>query len=67
VAAVPLATRKQLEDAVNGASRAFPAWAATPVKTRQELLSKLGDLVGVHLPQFAELLVREGGKLRPVA
>jgi acyl-CoA reductase-like NAD-dependent aldehyde dehydrogenase len=67
VAVVPLATKQQLDDAVDAASRAFPAWSATPVEKRQELLSKLGDLVEIHQAQFAELLVKEVGKPRVVA
>jgi acyl-CoA reductase-like NAD-dependent aldehyde dehydrogenase len=67
VAAAPLATRKQLDDAVGAASRAFPAWSATPVEKRQEMLSNLGELVTMHLPQFAELLLKEAGKPRASA
>lgn len=67
VAAVPISTRQQLDGAVDAACRAFPAWSATPIEKRQEMLSKLADLVTEHQSQFAELLVKEGGKVKAFA
>jgi acyl-CoA reductase-like NAD-dependent aldehyde dehydrogenase len=59
---VPVATREHLNDAVDAAARAFPAWSATSPQKRHEILSKLSDLLAQHTEQFAELLVKEVGK-----
>ena len=60
----PLASREQLEDAVAAASRAFPAWAATPIGERQQMVSKLADLIEQRYEAFVRLLTTEQGKGR---
>lgn len=67
LATVPVATPEQLDDAVDTASRAFPAWAATPVQERQALLERMGQLLYQELDQFVELVVKEVGKSRSLA
>jgi acyl-CoA reductase-like NAD-dependent aldehyde dehydrogenase len=56
-----------LDDAIDAASRAFPAWAATPATKRHEMLSELSDLLTQHQDQFVELIVKEVGKSRAMA
>jgi len=63
----PLATREHLEEAVAAAKRAFPAWAATPLVERQQLVSQLGDLIEANQEAFINLLITEQGKGRAAA
>jgi acyl-CoA reductase-like NAD-dependent aldehyde dehydrogenase len=63
----PLATREHLEEAVAAAKRAFPAWAATPLVERQQMVSKLGDLIEANQEAFIQLLITEQGKGRAAA
>ncbi|EMD33479.1 hypothetical protein CERSUDRAFT_118059 [Gelatoporia subvermispora B] len=67
LANVPNASGEQLEEAIQAASRAFPAWAALPVEKRQQALSRLGQLVQEHLDDFVDLLVKECGKNKELA
>ncbi|MDP1892799.1 MAG: aldehyde dehydrogenase family protein, partial [Hydrogenophaga sp.] len=63
----PLATREHLEEAVAAAKRAFPAWAATPLVERQQMVSQLGDLIEANQEAFIQLLITEQGKGRAAA
>ncbi|MDP2094438.1 MAG: aldehyde dehydrogenase family protein [Hydrogenophaga sp.] len=63
----PLATREHLEEAVAAAKRAFPAWAATPITERQQMVSQLGDLIEANQEAFINLLITEQGKGRAAA
>ncbi|KDQ59023.1 hypothetical protein JAAARDRAFT_57002 [Jaapia argillacea MUCL 33604] len=62
IATVPVATREQLDQAIDAAEKAFPAWAATPVAERQAAVQKLGKLLGQFKSEFAALLTKEQGK-----
>lgn len=64
IAQVPDATAEQLEAAVAAARRAFPAWSGRPVTERQELVSRIGDVIEAHAEEFMQLLTREQGKPR---
>ena len=63
----PLATREQLEAAVAAAKRAFPAWSDTAIIERQQMVSKLGDLIEQNYEAFIKLLITEQGKGRAAA
>ena len=63
----PLASREQLEAAVAAAKTAFIAWSATQVNERQQMVSKLGDLIEENQQAFIELLITEQGKGRAAA
>ncbi|THH16018.1 hypothetical protein EW146_g4556 [Bondarzewia mesenterica] len=67
IAAVPIATEEQLNEAVGAASRALSTWATVPAEARQSSLSRMGDLVSEHLDEFIELLIKEVGKSRQLA
>lgn len=59
---VPIASEKDLNDAVASAKRAFPAWRDTPIEKRKELLSQLVALFEQHNDEFTSLLCKESGK-----
>jgi acyl-CoA reductase-like NAD-dependent aldehyde dehydrogenase len=63
----PRAARAQLEQAIAAAKAAFPAWAATPLRTRGGLLAKLADALEAEKGAFARLLTEEQGKPLPQA
>ena len=63
----PLATREQLEAAVAAAKQAFPAWSDTALIERQQMVSKLGDLIEQNYEAFIKLLITEQGKGRAAA
>ncbi|WLH14822.1 aldehyde dehydrogenase family protein [Pseudomonas hefeiensis] len=60
----PLASREQLEEAVQAASDAFSAWSSTPITERQRLVGALGNLIEENQEAFIELLITEQGKGR---
>lgn len=62
IGAYPLASQAQLNEAVQAAANAFPAWSQTPLSKRQELVSKLGDLIEQNAEEFKRLLTTEQGK-----
>ncbi|HKT74824.1 MAG TPA: aldehyde dehydrogenase family protein [Steroidobacteraceae bacterium] len=64
IAKVPDASKEQLDEAVKAARKAFPAWSATPLARRQELLIAMADAIEQHAEQFMQLLTREQGKPR---
>jgi acyl-CoA reductase-like NAD-dependent aldehyde dehydrogenase len=64
IASVPDASRDQLEQAVEAAAAAFPAWAARPVEERQALVARIGDVIEENAEAFMSLLTREQGKAR---
>lgn len=64
IAAVPDATREQLDAAVASAKAAFPAWSARPLAERQALVARIGDAIETHSEDFMRLLTREQGKAR---
>src|SRR5688572_13134692 len=59
---VPLSTRDEMEAATTAATKAFPAWRATPITTRQRLMFDLHRLVVKHTDELAESIVAENGK-----
>ena len=64
VAMVPRASREQLNEAVDAATRAFAGWAATPLTDRQAAVTRMADLLEQHADEFMSLLTREQGKPR---
>jgi acyl-CoA reductase-like NAD-dependent aldehyde dehydrogenase len=59
---VPIASDKDLNDAVAAAKKAFPAWRDTPIEKRKEALQKIADLFQQHNEEFTSLLCQESGK-----
>ncbi len=58
----PRADQAQLEQAVAAAKAAYPAWSATSLDSRRDLLRTLADKMEAAIPQIAEVLTREQGK-----
>jgi len=61
-AQAPDATREQLDQAVEAARRAFPAWSATPIAERKQALLRMAEVVQKNLNELAMLVTREQGK-----
>ncbi len=64
IAAVPDASRDQLNAAVAAAKAAFPNWSTRPIAERQALVAKIGDVIETHAEELMRLLTREQGKPR---
>ncbi len=61
-AQVALAEPRDVDAAVAAASKAFPAWAATPPLARARVLFKYLQLCQQHTDEFAAMVTREHGK-----
>ena len=62
IAASPCCTEKEVEQAIQAAKAAFPAWRDTPVKRRAELMFALRSLIQRDEKELALLLATENGK-----
>lgn len=67
IAQIPNADGKQIEDAVQSASAAFPAWSALTGKERKRILTKWHDLLLQNEKDLARILTIEQGKPFPEA
>ncbi|MDO5706488.1 MAG: aldehyde dehydrogenase family protein, partial [Paracoccus sp. (in: a-proteobacteria)] len=65
LATCPRASEAQLDQAVQAARSAFPAWAATPISERRALILMLADRIEADADALARLLTQEQGK--PIA
>ncbi|HOO25945.1 MAG TPA: CoA-acylating methylmalonate-semialdehyde dehydrogenase, partial [Clostridiales bacterium] len=63
IAQTPACTAQEVEFAIKAAKDAFPAWSATPVFKRSQVLFKFRDLVEKHLDELTLLIAREQGKV----
>ena len=61
--AVDLATVDEVDAAVAAASAAFPAWRATSLSQRAEVMFRLRELVDANRKEIAALLTAEHGKV----
>ncbi|MCP5087742.1 MAG: aldehyde dehydrogenase family protein [Rhodobacteraceae bacterium] len=64
---VPKGTKKDINKAVAAAKKAFPKWAATSQKRRQDIVSKIADVISDNAEMLARLMVKEQGKPMPEA
>jgi aldehyde dehydrogenase len=66
VGSVALGTADDVNDAVEAASRALPAWAALSARQRGAMLTRAAAVIreGIHDESLIELLIREHGKVR---
>ncbi len=62
VGEVPVATQREIEDAVARARTAQPAWRALGARQRAEAIAPLGDKLVQRADELGELLTREMGK-----
>jgi len=63
----PLASKADLDNAVEAAQSAFEAWRLTSVRERGQMVSKLGDVIEKNMEDFINLLISEQGKSRAAA
>ena len=59
---VPLSTMADLDDAVNAAKKAFPAWSRMPIKERIQVFFRYKTLLEKNLKELSELIQEENGK-----
>jgi malonate-semialdehyde dehydrogenase (acetylating) / methylmalonate-semialdehyde dehydrogenase len=64
IAATPLGGRAELDRAVAAGRAAFPAWAATPVPARVQVLFRLKQLMEENFDELSRRVTRENGKSR---
>jgi len=62
IALAPRCSRREVEEAVEAASAAFPFWSATPVARRAQVLYKFRELLTADMEALADTLCRENGK-----
>ena len=62
IAYAPQCTAGEVEQAIQAAVEAFPAWSDTPVGKRVQVLFKMKALMDAHLEELTFLLAREMGK-----
>ena len=62
-AKVNLASRSDLNFAVEAATKAFPAWADTPPITRARIFFKFKELIEKNSDELTKLIVAEHGKV----
>ena len=62
-----VASSAQAAEAIEAATKAFPAWSATTPQLRFEILDKAGELVLARRDELGRLLAREEGKTRAEA
>jgi malonate-semialdehyde dehydrogenase (acetylating)/methylmalonate-semialdehyde dehydrogenase len=60
---VDFASGDEVDAAVSAAARAFPAWRATSLSKRTEILFRIRNLVEEHRREIAGLLTAEHGKV----
>lgn len=59
---VPMSSYKDLDDAVEAAKKAFPAWSRMPVKERVQVFFRYKTLLEKNMKELAELCSEENGK-----
>ncbi|KAG9125654.1 hypothetical protein FRC07_006742 [Ceratobasidium sp. 392] len=62
VAEVPIATKEQLDETVAAARAALPAWSATPVDERAEILNKIADVIEKNMEEYKQIIMQEQGR-----
>jgi malonate-semialdehyde dehydrogenase (acetylating)/methylmalonate-semialdehyde dehydrogenase len=62
MAETPCCTAREVEEAVEAAKTAFPAWSSKPVGARVQVLFRYKSILDEHLGELATLLATEMGK-----
>ncbi|HKS25377.1 MAG TPA: aldehyde dehydrogenase [Thermoanaerobaculia bacterium] len=62
IAEIPDSDERDVDDAVQAAARAFPAWSRTAAAERSRLLLKFADCIEQNFDELAELEARDSGK-----
>ena len=58
----PVATKADLDRAVDAAREAYKSWSASSDEERKAAVNRIADAIHEHLEELAELLTREQGK-----
>ncbi|PYF08529.1 CoA-acylating methylmalonate-semialdehyde dehydrogenase [Ureibacillus chungkukjangi] len=64
IAQVPLATKEEVQKAIEVAQKAFPAWKNMSVGKRAEIVMKFRQLVKDNEAELVEIICTESGKTR---
>ncbi len=67
ISKVPISGYATLDKAVQTAREAFPAWSATPIKERVQVLFNYRNLLQKYREELTELIHLENGKIRSEA
>jgi malonate-semialdehyde dehydrogenase (acetylating)/methylmalonate-semialdehyde dehydrogenase len=59
IAYAPQCTAEEVEEAIEAAVKAFPAWRDTPVTKRIQVLFKMKQLLDEHLDELTHLCAQE--------
>ncbi|NOX65921.1 MAG: aldehyde dehydrogenase family protein, partial [Chlorobi bacterium] len=59
---VPMSDKSDLDDAVEAATKAFPGWSETPIKTRVQIFYRYRELLEKHMAELSNLIQEECGK-----
>jgi malonate-semialdehyde dehydrogenase (acetylating)/methylmalonate-semialdehyde dehydrogenase len=62
IAYAPQCTAEEVEEAIQAAVQAFPAWRDTPVTKRVQVLFRMKQLLDEHLEELTHLCAQENGK-----
>ncbi|MCX7031175.1 MAG: aldehyde dehydrogenase family protein, partial [Spirochaetes bacterium] len=63
IAQAPQCTPAEVEEAINAAVAAFPAWSDTPANRRVQVLFRMKALMDKHLDELTVLCSKENGKV----
>jgi malonate-semialdehyde dehydrogenase (acetylating) / methylmalonate-semialdehyde dehydrogenase len=65
IALLPYSTDQEIDQAVQAAREAFPAWSETPVPDRAQVMFRFKRLLEDHFDELALLVTQENGKTLP--
>jgi malonate-semialdehyde dehydrogenase (acetylating)/methylmalonate-semialdehyde dehydrogenase len=67
ISAVPLSTSREVDQAVQAAAKAFPAWSRTPTPARAARLFAFKALLEEHFDELSSVITCENGKTSAAA
>jgi aminomuconate-semialdehyde/2-hydroxymuconate-6-semialdehyde dehydrogenase len=59
---IPDSNEKDVQEAVNAAKKAFPAWSVTPVEKRFQILNRIAEIIDQNLDALALAETNDNGK-----
>lgn len=62
IAMAPQCTAEEVEETIQAAAAAYPAWRDTPVVKRVQVLFRMKTLIDAHLDELTYLCAQENGK-----
>ena len=64
ISRVPLSGMREIDQAVDAARKALPAWSATPIKERVQVFYRYKALLEKNIDELAALVTEENGKIK---